>query len=669
MAEINFPMFPYGGDYNPEQWPEEVWDEDMRLMGEANWNIVTLPVFGWVSLEPEEGVYTFEWLDDVLDRLNQHGIKVCFATATASVPAWVDQKYPDILVTLEDGTKRKHGQRQMFCPTSPDFQRLSTNLARKIGERYKDHPALMLWHVSNEYFQPCYCERCGVAFQEWLKVRYGSLEKLNERWYTKFWGHTYTEWSQIEPPTLNGEKSIQAMTIDYRRFASEALMKLCRAEAAVLREVSPGVPITTNMMGSFFPLDYREWAQDLDIVSWDCYPRYDGEPGDVAFGHSLMRGLRDGQPFMLMEQSPSQQNWAPYNRLKPPGQLRLQSFQTVAHGGDSVMYFQWRRGRAGIEKLHGAVMEHGGSSENRVFKEVAALGENLSKVGPRILGSRVSAKVAVLFDWENWWAVSASSGPSKDLDYLEVVRHFFKALHRLGVAVEVVSPKTDLGRFDVIVAPVLSMVRPDDGNRIVERVKEGATLATTFFSGFTDEVDMVFPEGPPGPFREVLGISVEESDALPPELPNGVKWSDGRVSAATLIADRIRLNGAEVLGTYASDFYAGEPAVTYHEAGKGYGYYFATLPDREGLSGLLRTICEQQGIVPPIAHGALPPEGVEVSERVTSDGVRHLYLLNYTVDEISVPLQEGGYRDLLTGNEVRHDAVLEARGVMILELL
>ena len=428
----HLPAVLYGGDYNPEQWPCDIWDEDMRLMQMAHVNIVSLPVFGWVSLQPDEDTFTFEWLDDILDRMAKNGVSACLATATAAQPAWLDQKYPDVLVTDEQGNRRKHGNRHSFCPNSPNFRRLSTNLARRIAERYKNHPALVMWHIGNEYGTYCYCEQCASAFRDWLQARYGSLEELNHRWVTTFWSHTFTDWHQIEPPFSNGERSMQALRLDYHRFQSDSLLNCFKAEAEVLREITPGVPVTTNLMGAFFPLNYRRWAQEMDVVSWDNYPRPDEPIANVAFNHALMRGLKEGQPFLLMEQSPSQQNWMPYNALKPPGALRIQSYQAMAQGADSVMYFQWRRSRGSIEKLHGAIVEHSGSPDNRVFREVAELGRELESLGSRTLGGRVPAKVAVLFDWENWWGLRFSSGPSVDLDYVKVCRAYYAAPTQFG---------------------------------------------------------------------------------------------------------------------------------------------------------------------------------------------------------------------------------------------
>ncbi len=665
----------YGGDYNPEQWPESVWDEDARLMGQANWNIATLPVFGWVTLEPEEGNYSFEWLDRILEKLHTSGVQICFATATASVPAWLDRKYPDVLVTHENGVKAVHGNRHSFCPNSANFRRLSTALVRHLAERYGNHPALALWHVSNEYGTYCYCkENCAPAFRTRLQARYGTLEELNRVWYTAFWGHTFTDWSQIEPPTSNGERSMNALRLDYHRFQSESILNCFRAEKAVLREITPNIPVTTNLMGTFFPLNYREWAKAMDIVSWDNYPRPNAPAAHVAFSHAVMRGLKEGQPFLLMEQSPSQQNWQPYNAIKPPKQLRLQSFQAVAHGADSVMYFQWRRGRGGIEKLHGAVMEHHGRTDTRVFRDVAELGADLKSLQAQTLNGRISARVALLFDWENWWNLRFSSGPSVDLDYSNQVRDVYAALHTLGIQCEVLCPDADLTGFDLVIAPTLTLIRAADAESLRAYVRNGGNLLATVFSGLVDDTDLVFEHGAPGPLAEVLGIWTEETDALPKGKTNKIHFpaafgnlDAGAVFGANLLCDRIHLDTAEALAIYGDDFYAGEPVFTVNRYEKGTGYYLATVPDEAGYVALLSALCGTIGIGSPLAGGVAPPAGVEVTRRVAPSGTDIVYLLNHGTDTQIVPLSsDAEYTDLLTGEAVRDETTLAARDVRVL---
>ncbi|MBV9851274.1 MAG: beta-galactosidase [Armatimonadetes bacterium] len=667
--DVMFPAILHGGDYNPEQWPEEIWAEDVRLMREAHVNVATVPVFGWVSLQPDEDTFTFEWLDRVLDKLHAGGIYACLATATASVPAWLDQKYPDVLVVGADGRKRKHGNRHTFCPNSPNFRRLSTGLSRRLAERYRDHPALLVWHVSNEYGTYCYCDQCAAAFREWLKARYGSLEQVNDRWTTRFWGHTYTDWSQIETPTSNGERSMQGLLIDYDRFQSDSILNCFRAEAAVLRGVTPNVPITTNLMGPFKPLDYHKWAAEMDVVSWDSYPPRGADPAGIAFNHDLMRGLKEGQPFMLMEQTPSQQNWQAYNSLKRPGVMRLWSYQAMAHGADTVMYFQWRRSRGAQEKYHGAVVEHVGTSQPRVFQEVAALGKELETLGTRTLGGRVPAQVALLFDWDNWWAIEYSSGPSVDLKYVPQCAAWYKALHALGIPVEIVSPLADLSPYQIVIAPVLYMVKPGVAERLEAFVQAGGAFVTTFFSGLVDENDRVYLGGYPGPLRRMLGIWAEEIDVLSPQESNEVIFAEpfGNLRgshAARLLCDRVHLEGARALATYGRDFYQGEPALTVNQFGQGRAYYLATALEGGALTELVRALCDERGIASPLPGGPMP--GVEVMPRVSPSGETLLYLLNHAQTTVTQALPEGEYQDLLSGQAVQGHADIPPRGVLIL---
>jgi beta-galactosidase len=659
----NVPFIWHGGDYNPEQWPPETWDEDMALMQASRFNVATVGVFSWVALQPAENQFTFEWLDDVLDRLHAAGRYICLATPTAAQPAWMSQQYPDVLRSDNMGRRSHHGRRVNYCPNSPSYRRFAAQIAAKLAERYGQHPALVMWHISNEYGGACMCETCAATFRYWLQNRYGSLDELNARWWTQFWSHTYTDWSQIEPPYADGESLIHGLTIDYKRFQSDSMLECYKLERDVIRAITPHVPITTNMMGTYPHLDYRAWAPELDVISWDCYPWPSADPGDIAFLHDLNRGLKDGRPFILMEQTPSSQNWQPINALKRPGVLRLWSYLAIAHGADTVMYFQWRRGRGGCEKFHGAVVEHGGRSDTRVFREVSELGAELEQLSDTTLGATTPARIAVLFDWNNWWAIDDAVGPITQKEYVATVRKHYRALWRRNVPVDVVFSDSDVSGYDVLVAPMLHMVKRGLAERIEALVERGGTIVTTYFSGVVDETGLAF-EGYPGPLQRVLGVRVEEIDALYEGQTNRIVMVDGGASyTCGRLCDIVHSDGARVLATYGEDFYAGRPVLTKNALGKGNAYYIASDPEERLLDDLYGRILATHQIAPLLET----PAGVEVALRETASR-RLLFLLNHSAEARSVALPAGRrYGELLGQREVAETLELAGYDVRVLE--
>lgn len=659
----------YGGDYNPDQWSEEVWKEDMRLFKLAGINLVTLPVFGWAKLQPSENQFDFGWLDKIMDLLAENGIYACLATSTAAQPAWMSLKYPEILPVDAQGRKRTHGKRVNFCVNSKKYRQFSSALAKKMAERYKEHPALLIWHIANEYGTYCYCDNCAAEFRKWLKKRYGTIEEVNKRWNLSFWGHTVYDWEEIVIPSeLNDDdKYYQGVALDYMRFMTDSSIDCYLEEYKVIKEITPTVPITTNISGYIKKLDQFKWSEHLDIIGWDNYPSPTDDMSVVAMKHDLMRGLKNGQPYMLVEQTPSQQNWQPYNTLKRPGVMRLLSYQALAHGSDSVMFFQLRRSIGGVEKFHGAVIDHAGHENTRVFRECMQLGGELKRLGDNILDSRFKSKVAIVFDWDNWWSVELSSGPSKDLKYFEQVAKYYKALYNMNISVDIIRPDAELSLYDIVIAPVLYMVKPGVAENIENFVSKGGTFVTTFFSGIVDENDLVTIGGYPGKLRALLGIWVEEIDALLPDMRNSIvmtksnKYLSGKYECS-LLCDLINLEGAKALAVYEKDFYAGRPCLTENLYGRGKAYYIASSPNEDFLEGFMRQICENKGIKTPLAV----PAGVEVTQRFKNNRT-FTFILNHNNYAVTFGLGENAYNELITSEKKVEEMELEPKGVAILQ--
>ena len=420
----------YGGDYNPNQWPKEIWDQDMVYFRDAHINSATINVFSWAKIQPSEEEYYFDELDEIVDMLSKENYDIVLATSTGAMPAWMYKKYPEVGRVDYQGRRHRFGQRHNACPHSPIYQKYAKALVEQLVHRYGDNPKITCWHINNEYNGECYCENCEKAFRVWLKNKYGTIEAVNKAWNMEFWGHTVYDWDKIILPNALGDEmengkdtAFAGLSVDYRRFMSDSLLENYKLERDVIRKHLPNAVITTNLMGTYKSLDHFKWAKEMDIVSWDNYPSYNTPWSFTAMSHDLMRGLKDA-PFMLMEQTPSQQNWQPYNSLKKPGQMRAQSLQTVAHGADTVQFFQLRRSVGGCEKFHGAVIGHVGTTNTRVFREVKQLGEELERLGTSILGSANTSDVGIIFDWDNYWALEYTSGPTEDLTYVNQIHQY-----------------------------------------------------------------------------------------------------------------------------------------------------------------------------------------------------------------------------------------------------
>ncbi len=663
----------YGGDYNPEQWPEEIWQEDMRITRLADIDIMTINVFAWAMLQPKEDEYDFSLLDRVMDLLADNQIYACLATSTAVHPAWMARKYNDLLRVDFDGRKRKFGLRHNSCPNSPTYRHFSARLVEEIAKRYQNHPALTLWHVSNEYGGDCYCENCEKAFRVWLREKYKTLDELNRVWNTRFWGHTFYDWDEIVLPNNLSEHlgnsdytGFQGISLDYRRFNSDSMLECYKLEYEILKKYTPDIKVTTNLMGTYKPLDYQKWAKYMDIISWDNYPEVGSPVSTEAMRHDLMRGLKQGNPFMLMEQTPSVTNWQPYNALKRPGVMRLQSLQAVAHGADSVMFFQIRRSIGACEKFHGAVIDHVGHENTRVFKECAELGKELTTLGDKVIDSKIIAKVAIIFDWDNWWAVELSSGPSRDLNYEKEVWKFYHALFEQNIQVDIIAEDDEFDSYEVVIAPVLYMTKAGFKERVEAFTDNGGSFITTFFSGIVDEHDLVIGGGYPGHLRNLLGIWVEEIDALPPGKTNRILMAPSQKDiyqpsySCSLLCDLLHLEGAEALAFYGEDFYKGMPAVTRNRYGKGNAYYIASSIDSEFLHDFIANVCRERNVKPVLTA----PKGVEVSRR-EKNGEEIIFILNHNENEEMIQLHDS-YLDLIHQREYSGSFVIPGRDVVIL---
>ena len=622
----------FGGDYNPEQWPRETWTDDIELMRRAKVSFVTLGVFSWSWLEPAEGDYEFGWLDEIMDRLGEADIAVDLATGTATPPPWFSLAHPEVLPVDHDGHTLWPGSRQAWCPSSPVFRGHAVALATQLAQRYHPHPALAMWHVSNEYAchnLPCYCDTCAGTFRLWAQRRYDDLDRLNDAWGTAFWSQRYTAWEQILPPRRTTSFANPTHQLDYHRFGSDTLLDLYLAEKQVLGELSPGVPVTTNFMTmtGFRLLDYHQWAPHQDVVSTDHYvleslpdPR-----AELSFSADLTRGIAGGRPWMLMEHSTSAVNWQPVNRAKAPGQTLRDSLVHVARGADTVGFFQWRQSLSGSEKFHSALVPHAGPDSAR-FREVCALGAVAERLG-ELVGSTVEARVALLWDYQAGWAANGPAMPSRLLDYPLTGQLVHAALRRRGVTSDIVHPGADLTAYDLIVVPTLYLVSDEHAEAISRATHAGAHVLVTMFSGIADGDDHIRPGGYPGAFRDLLGVRVEEFFPLPEgetvAFDAGVagrRGGEGRIWSEDLYAV-----DAQVTHRYTSGPLRGRPAMTRRGVGSGSATYLSTLPDEASLDALLGDLLDAAGVTP----AAVVPPGVEVVRRRKND-TSWLFLVNDT---------------------------------------
>lgn len=647
--------FLHGGDYNPDQWMDrypEILDEDMRLMHKAGVNVTSVGIFSWVRYEPSEGEFHFEWMDQLLDRLHHNNIKAFLATPSGSKPAWMSRQYPEVCRVDARGRRDHHARRHNHCWSSPVYRRKVADLNQRLAARYMDHPAVLLWHLSNEYNGECHCPLCYESFRQWLRQRYQSLEELNHAWWSEFWSHRITDWELIDPR----DHSIDGLRLDWHRFVTDQTVDFLKAEVAALRKGGAQQPVTTNMMGTFPHLDYWKIAPYLDVIADDAYPtwKYHDQQdrttaAHTAFLHDMHRSMKGGQPWLLMESCPDTVQWAPVPKRKRPGVYRNEMLLAVAHGADSVCYFQWRKGRGGMEKFHGAVVDHEGSENTRVFQQVAELGQTLHHL-PQIPGTTTPAETAIIFDWEVRWAMQTSDGPSridKGDPYLAPVLDLHHAFWNHGIPTDVLQSTADFSGYRLLLAPQLFLLLPGVAEALHSFVHKGGTLLLTQLSGVVNESNLTFLGGFPGNgLRQWTGVWAEEVDYLYPEDSQSLQFNNtsdfplrGNFPTGPVV-ESLRAEDAETLATFQNDFLASKPAFTRRRLGSGQVFYLAARMPVSFYHQLAEAFRSSLGLRRSLETHL--PEGVAASHR-TDGNHDFVFLQNFTQRPHQIQLDQDDY--------------------------
>ncbi|MGW3402774.1 beta-galactosidase [Streptomyces zhihengii] len=658
----------FGGDYNPEQWPQSVWEEDVRLMREAGVTMVSVGIFSWALLEPEPGAHDFGWLDRILHLLHENGIRADLGTPTVSPPAWFYRAHPEALPVTREGVRYSFGSRAAICHSSPAYREAAARITTELARRYAGHPALAMWHVHNEYGVPvsaCYCDGCAAHFRRWLGDRYGTADAVNEAWGTAFWGLRYGSLDEIDPPRLTPTVGNPAQQLDYRRFADDTLRENFRAERDILHRLAPGVPVTTNFMTALSQcdtVDYWAWGREVDVVTNDHYLITDGRRTHVnlAMAADLTRSVAGGAPWLLMEHSTSGVSWQPRNPAKRPGEMARNSLAHVARGSEGAMFFQWRQSRKGAEKFHSAMLPHAGT-DSRVWREVVELGAGIASLAA-VHGTRTVADAAMVWDWQSWWAQRLEWRPSEDHDARERADSFYETLYDRHLTVDFAHPEADLARYPLVVVPALYLASEEAGRNLRAYAEGGGTLVVSYFSGIVDRNDAVHPGAYPGVLRDVLGLTVEEWSPLGEGEGVRITGPGGTALTGDVWSEFVVPRGAETVWTYADGPAGGHPAVTRHRIGDGTAWYVSTRLGAPALDTVLDAAFEDAGLAP---RGELPRD-VEVVRREGASGA-YLFAVNHTGHDAKVPLDAPG-TELLTGERAGGHLAVPAGGVRVVHL-
>lgn len=663
----------HGCDYNPDQWLDrpDILSKDIEYMKKAGINEATLGIFSWSSYEPYEGEYHFEWLIEIMDKLYENGISTILATPSGARPVWMDQKYPEVMRVDGMGHRNRHGFRHNHCLSSEVFRDKVRTIDRKLAEIAGSHPGLIAWHISNEFGGECFCDLCKEKFRQYLRQRFDNdIHKLNHEWWSSFWSAKYNDFSDIEPPYTNGQNALMGLKLEWHRFTTYNYADYITVEIDAIKEGSPdsNIPVTTNLMQRFYDIDYRKLAQKIDFISWDSYPAFHNDYESYedtmmmsAFDHALLRCLKKDKPFFLMESAPGHVNWMNYNKLKRPFVHEQFSCQTIASGSDSVQYFQWRRSRGGAEQFHGAVIDHSGTADTRVFRDVAHTGEVLRQLA-EIEGSVKKNEAAVIFEWDNWWSIDVSGGFSRETKKYDItcINHW-KSLMPFGVEADIISVNDDFEDYKLIIAPMLFLIRPETIEKMKKFVGSGGTLLATYMTGYVNENSLCYEGGFPGDgLKELFGIINEEIDTLYPSDRNGIIMGNESMRVKDY-AELIKLIDADVIGTYTDDFYKGLPAITCKKYGKGKAYYQAARIGNEDMGKLARKLVVESGI--KIRE---LPSGIEYHSRLGDDFIYEFY---FNIGEETAVVSELCGTDMLTGKGIDGSVTILPKRYIVLKKL
>jgi beta-galactosidase len=660
----------FGVDYYPEQWPVERWTEDARLMADAGITLVRLAEFAWSFLEPRPDRFDFDWLDRALEVLQAHGLRAVLGTPTASPPPWVMAMLPDAYRVLESGQRQTYGNRREVCPSNPGYRERGHIVTRAMAAQYAQHPAVIGWQIDNELGGRCYCPLCQAAFQDWLQAKYGSLDTLNQAWGTAFWSHVYTDWSQIPVPLETGGVPNPGLDLDYRRFMSDIYVRFQREQVDILRRVCPAHLITHNLMGfRYDEVNYFDLARALDVVAWDNYPRTawnrdrDVNPAALALGHDTMRGLKR-RNFWVMEQQSGCGGWQEVGIVPRPGEMRLWTYQAIAHGADAIVYFRWRTARFGTEQFWHGVLDHHGLPRRR-YRELQTIGAEIKQIGDQIVGAETRASVALVLSYDSRFAFQGQPNHGS-FRYADLFSSYYAAVHRRNIGVDIVPPTADLSRYRLVIAPALHVLSHEAADTLRQYVQNGGTLLVTARSGVKDEANAVVNVPLPGLLADMCGVEVEEYDALPPDIYVSVTWEESGSAAtmpdahAWLWCDVLSPTTARIVARYQREFYAGRAAITLNEFGQGQAVYVGTVGDEALHDRVIQWLLQISSIAPALST----PSGVEAVER-WKDGRRLLFLLNHRDEPQALDLARP-MTDLLSNRNFGGRTTLEPKGVVIL---